>query len=113
MSKKEKMYLIDGDTECYPIDEILDKMADEDLEELTVELAEKEKHPDEFWCICDSEAYPLGGGICGNECINYEPRNGKSGICRNHGYTYIGTKQYTLNINGELKEIKEKTNKKM
>ena len=107
MSNKEKMYLIDGDTECYPIDEILDKMADEDLEELTVELAEKEKHPDEFWCMCDNEAYPFGCGICGKGCINYEPRNGKSGICRHRGYTYIPTKEYILNINGELKEKEE------
>ena len=67
-------------------------------------LPKKKKNPDEFWCMCDNEAYPFGS--CGKNCKYYEPRNGKNGICKYHGYVYIRTKKFTLNINGKLKEIK-------
>ncbi len=36
---------------------------------------EKEKHPDEFWCMCDSEAYPIGcKDCCGKVCKHYEDK---------------------------------------
>lgn len=110
MGKKEKLYFIDGDEVCRPLSDILEQIQDEEIDEITVQLAEKEKHPDVFWCKRYNEAYPIGcKDCCGKVCKHYEPRNGKNGICKNYGYIYIGTKEFTLNINGELKEIKEET----
>ena len=44
------------------------------------------QNTDFFFCKSVSEAGEKGN--CGKFCSDYEPRNGKSGICRHYGKVY-------------------------
>jgi hypothetical protein len=57
-------------------------MAENNLKELELTLAEKEKDSDFFLC---KKVMDVGEkGNCGKICDFYDPRNGKSGICKHY-----------------------------
>lgn len=48
--------------------------------------------------FCKQESAIGEKGECGKGCINYIPRNGKSGICKYHGGLYEAGKEVTIKI---------------
>jgi len=59
-----------------------------------------------FYCKKYNAAGITADSGCGKLCEFYEPRNGKSGICKYWGYTYEeGINKYKLFITGLMKLI--------
>lgn len=84
---------------CYTEDYFLDKMREEGLTEIDVFEAERETGTDYFWCREHGTAFEKGHDTCGvNNCESYEPRNGKSGICKHNSYCYTPVKKVTLKL---------------
>ena len=60
---------------------------------------------DSFFCQYSNDVGEKGD--CGKFCDVYQPRNGKSGCCKHHGFLYEqGTESYILYKNGKLKKMK-------
>lgn len=76
---------------CYSEKYIRQTMEDEEIEEITVYLARREKNPQGFYCREDGEVYLKEDMQCGIGCMAYAPRNGKSGICKHHRGTWEAT----------------------
>ncbi|GAG32905.1 unnamed protein product, partial [marine sediment metagenome] len=53
-------------------------MKDNSLTEIEVFEAVKERITDVFWCKIECLPSEDSADTCGKQCINYEPRNGKS-----------------------------------
>lgn len=83
-----KMYFKDKDSElCYPRDHFIGDGISEAYEAI------REKGSDAFFCRYNGEVGMKGEGNCGVVCVDYKPRNGKSGICVHNGPVYyIGEK---------------------
>lgn len=73
---------------CYSERYIREVMEDEEIEELTVYLAQPERDADSFFCQDVQEAYLKDDNPCGQGCAAYAPRNGKNGICRHRRGVY-------------------------
>lgn len=102
MSKK-KIYFSEMDDEfCHPIPYLLKEMEDRELTETKVHSAKVDYDSDYGWCKAFSVPLEKRESGCGKECKHYEPRNGKSGCCKEYGYCYLPDQEYTLNINGKL-----------
>ena len=92
-----KLYSFRNDADCYPIDYFKRYMEDNNLSELEVHEQESIKDSDYFYCKHFQEIGEKG--ICGKQCQAYQPRNGKSGICKHTGYVYETTgKTVTLKL---------------
>lgn len=87
---------------CYTL-EHWKEYADEDGEtKLTLYAAVREVGADGFYCRAHGECYLKDDGGCGKFCNEYEPRNGKNGICKHYRNTYTYGEKYTLEkINDE------------
>ncbi len=86
------------------LDEFKEIMLEGDEEEIELEEMKRD-YGGEMYCG-NNERF-IERGDCGRHCPMYEPRNGKSGRCRNLENGFIGTgKKFILNKSG-LKEIKE------
>ena len=76
---------------CHPLYHFKKWMQKYEVKELTVNLAKPVFGEGKFFCqkneIC-GESRDFG---CGKLCINYVPRNGKNGRCRNSGLCYEPT----------------------
>jgi hypothetical protein len=84
---------------CYTLEYFNDKMLDEGLTEIEVFEAEREVGSSFFWCRHHSVACEKNSDTCGvDNCADYEPRNGKNGICRHNGYCYTPIKKVTLKL---------------
>jgi hypothetical protein len=54
----------------------------------------KIQYCDQMFCRYN---YEVGEkGECGKKCETYEPRNGKSGICKHYGYLYVPFKKVKI-----------------
>lgn len=88
-------YFLNKDSErCYEKNYFLDQMWYQDFKELKVFKAIKSKDKDFFFCKHFDEVGETGN--CGKECSAYSPRNGKSGICKHHGFCYEAGESVTL-----------------
>lgn len=84
-----KYYFKDESSEmCYDLEGIKDIIASEGLKEMEVFEAVRSVGEGLFWCKVHCFAAEKSEAECGKSCKEYEPRNGKSGICKNQGYCY-------------------------
>lgn len=85
------------DVSCYKIEYHLQYMVENHINEMDVWLAKREIQSDYFFCKHFQECGERGQ--CGKNCEAYIPLNGKSGVCKNFGYTYEQTdKCFTIRI---------------
>jgi hypothetical protein len=81
MPKKPKYYFLTEDCEnCHTIEHFMDMAKEQGLTTLELYEAVPDKIEGFFWC--NAEGVLTENAYCGKECIDYLPRNGKSGICR-------------------------------
>ena len=93
---KKKLYFESEDSElCHTIDYFIDK-SDPDQNEITVYVAEPTTIDGYFWCKAVGEVGENGG--CGKSCNDYEPKNGKSGMCRFKGKFYTHGQKTTIKL---------------
>ncbi len=86
-----KYYFRKNDESCYEIEAHLDYMREFYISKMEVFEAKRETGTGYFFCKYHSEIGEVGQN-CGKQwCENYEPNNGKSGRCKNHGYVYEQT----------------------
>lgn len=92
---KMKMYFQkQGDTCTTLQNHLLEMAANGEKSRVLIE-AKREVGVDTFWC----KEYQTGGHRrdgCGKSCESYQPRNGKSGICKHWGFTYEPTKNEVI-----------------
>lgn len=93
----KKLYFGDNsDEHCYPAEYFDDGEV--------VSLAIPDKSKDYFWCKAEGEAFLtfMDNGLrsCGKECKEYEPRNGKNGICKYRNHCYKPSEQKFIIKNG-------------
>ncbi len=79
------------DEMCRPLSYHINEMVHEGVDELTLNLAEREIGSDFFYCRKFDVVGEKSEWGCGRECKHYAPRNGKSGACKHIGYTYDNT----------------------
>ena len=94
--KKEKLYFREDDECCYPLDVFYDEMQDDGITEMKVFEAVPYTGKDCCFCqatneICYSDEYP-----CGKNCEDYEPKNGKSGMCKHKKRCYTIGKEVII-----------------
>lgn len=84
----KKLYFNNDDEYCYPPEYY-------DNGEI-VTLAIPDKSKDYFYCKAKGECFTTimdnGLNSCGKECDEYEPKNGKSGICKYKTFCYLDSK---------------------
>jgi len=109
---KKKFYFAEGREEenCFTMDFWKDYMRDEEIREMTLLRTETEKVDGYFWCKKDQEMYEKEIGACGLDwCRNYNPRNGRSGICKHSRNTFYTPtdKKIVLKRNGDKFKIEK------
>jgi len=101
---KRKLYFRDGEDTCKELPDIIDEMEEEGITELDVFRAVVERGTGYFFCTIIDECMDSSDKPCSKRsCSYYQPRNGKSGICKNYGYVYEYGKKETIRINPESK----------
>lgn len=96
--------------ECfvYELSTILTEMAERNIESVAITEAVRNTGEGYFYCKKYNKVGMTSDSGCGELCDFYKPRNGKSGICENWGYTYEeGDKMYRLYRNGVKKLIND------
>ncbi len=89
---KPKFYFRSVEDElCYTADHHMANAKDEKLTEVELFEATPEKVDGFFWCRAVDEC--TEDGYCGKQCEDYEPKNGKSGMCRHKGRLYTPGKK--------------------
>jgi hypothetical protein len=87
---KKKYYFAEDEPEvCYTLEDHRESMEINDLEELKLFEAKTQKVDGFMWCRAIDDVGETGE--CGKQCEHYEPKNGKSGMCRNQGKLYEAT----------------------
>ena len=81
---------------------IIAGMKDAGLESMVVSKAVRSIHEGFFYCSLYQLPTITDDDVCGKQCEGYQPRNGKSGICRHWRHCYEPGDEYTLNVNGKL-----------
>lgn len=76
------------DEMCFRLHYHLSDAKSEGLTEIELFEAIPEKVGGMFWCRAVLE--PTEEGYCGKQCEEYEPKNGKSGMCRHKSNTFYG-----------------------
>lgn len=94
---KTKYYFENEDAEnCYTEDEFQDRMKFNELTEMTVLEANPANGSEYIYC---KESGSVGEKHdCGKQCPDYEPRNGKSGMCKNRGLLFEHGEEITLKL---------------
>lgn len=83
---KTKYYFEALDSElCYTLDYHLDQAREQGLSRIELYEAVPEKVNGFFFCRAVNAVGE--DGYCGSQCTDYEPRNGKSGMCRHRSNT--------------------------
>lgn len=82
---------------CYTKDWIVDQIRAQGFDELKVFTAQRETNVPYFFCSYFGETGEVGEG-CGKECSAYDPRNGKSGICKHYRNCYTPDKEVLISI---------------
>lgn len=85
-----KYYREMNDEMCYPLKHF---KSDKQFEGALLELQERDLGVSHFYCSEFMEVGETSEG-CGNDCIKYQPRNKKSGRCRFHKNTFVGTDKF-------------------
>jgi len=85
-----KLYFKDDDENCYGLQYHIDYMKENEIKEMKVFEAKPEHGTGMFFCKEYSEVGEVNG-TCGKQCDLYQPRNGKSGICKHYGFVYEQT----------------------
>ena len=99
---KRKLYFCESVDDCsWTKDQFIDWMKENHVGELTLTEVKREIKSDYFYCRANDSCGERGDGECGRLCIDYEPRNGKSGICKHWAHTVEPTGQL---INVVVKE---------
>lgn len=96
------------DERCYTLPAIVEMMKEHDLSETEIQPAQKDAIYDGiFYC---KHFDTIGeDGECGTICEGYEPRNGKSGICKHKGHCYEPSeKAFTLKLVKGKPVVREK-----
>lgn len=89
MANKKYYFASVNDELCYPLSCHMDMAKYEGLSEIELYEAIPDKTSGMFFCRYFNAVGE--NGSCGKECMRYEPRNGKSGMCRhrsNKMFTY-------------------------
>lgn len=103
--KRPKYYFRNiEDERCYQKEYHLSDAKDEGLTEIEVFEAEPDHSKDHFWCQAIDEACEKEDGTCGMDCEDYEPRNGKSGICKYKSHCFTPGKKVILKPINQPKE---------
>ncbi len=76
------------DEQCHPEEYFRFQMELEGIDELPLHKATKTKVSGYFWCRRYEIVGEKGQGTCGRDCPNYNPRNGKSGICKHYSLEF-------------------------
>lgn len=84
--KTKSYFRTEDDERCYPLDYHLTDAKDEGLTEIELFESIPIRVDGMFWCKAVDEYGE--DGICGRQCEQYEPKNGKSGMCRHKGHFY-------------------------
>lgn len=94
-----KYYFENEDSEtCYSKSDIIDIGAYEGLNEITVFEAKPVKDKNIFYCQYFMMSCEKSETSCGKSCKGYEPKNGKSGMCKHQGKVFEPTKKVTFKI---------------
>jgi hypothetical protein len=87
--KDMKYYFSDmrDELRCYTMADHIEYMRENEIPEMTVNLAKIEFGTGYFFC---REFQDIGevGESCGKQCKKYIPRNGKNGRCKHSGNCY-------------------------
>lgn len=87
MRRASKYYFrTEDDERCYTLEYHLADAKDEGLTEIELFEAVPEKVDGMFWCRAVDECSEEG--YCGWQCEEYEPKNGKSGMCKHKCNTF-------------------------
>ena len=97
---KEQYYFEYSDSEvCYQKSYFEDEMRDNEITEMEVYEAHPDKTSGCFWCKVQHFCGDDSRDTCGKQCNEYEPRNGKSGCCKNYTTTlYMHGDKITLKL---------------
>jgi len=105
---KSKLYFCDlSENRALELNSILDEMKEQDLKEKKVSEAKIVYGGEFFYCRSVREVLtkPPVDESCGEACLDYSPRNGKSGCCKNYRNVYEPGEEYLLKIDGTLNKI--------
>jgi len=106
--RKPKYFFSDQTPEesCYTLDYFVDKIAEDHEDEMILVEAVMVKGEGFYYCTQFGEVGESGDG-CGSGCVEYKPRNGKSGRCRFSHNTYEhGSRRFRLTVTHNLKTYK-------
>jgi len=93
-----KYYFEDIDSEqCFTKDTFIDMMKFNNVKEMEVLEAIKETVSGMIYCKASGSVGEKGE--CGKQCDDYQPKNGKSGMCRNQGQLYRHGDKVILKLN--------------
>ena len=89
--------------------DILEHMREYDIEQIKVIEAIPMTDSDCFLCRAYRElrVKPPEGEPCGKSYEEYEPRNGKWGICKHYGKTYEEGQAFMLHSDGRLIKLSD------
>ncbi len=87
-----KLYFRENSDLCTSIEGHLSYMKENDIKEMQVFEAKVEHGTGFFFCHFFGEVGEVNG-TCGKMCKAYQPRNGKSGCCKNYGFVYEQTEK--------------------
>lgn len=94
---KKKYYFENEDAEhCYTEEYFQDAMRNDELTEIIVLEAIPAKISESEFIYCKEIETVGEKKECGKSCPDYEPRNGKNGMCKNRGKLYEHGDEVTL-----------------
>lgn len=107
--KKQQLYFLDEDSEtCHTLEYHLENAKSDELKEIELFEAVPDPSKDYFWCRADSSVCMSDDNPCGKSCEDYDPRNGKSGICKHKTHCYTWSNKVKFNVQtGEQMPIQE------
>ena len=92
-----KLYFLKEDDElCHPKEYYEDAMREHGWTEIKVMEAVSVRNTGFFWCREFGDIFECG--TCGKDCKSYDPRNGKSGACKDFRLPMAAGKDVTLKL---------------
>lgn len=88
---KRCKFFIPNQEYCTKLEWYVKDMVENEIEEMEVILAKRETDVPYFYCRYYCEVGDKNEGGCGRMCKGYQPKNGKSGVCKHYGHTYEPT----------------------
>lgn len=104
----KKYYFENEDSEmAFTKDYFISEMKENELPEMKLMEAIPSKDKDYFYCRFAMEVAEKEEDTCGKGCDGYEPRNGKSGVCKNKICTREWGRSLIMKASGSVKYIEE------